>query len=151
MSCSNEERNAGRLSQPPAGQRAIEAGNLWLCRSGLALNHLEAGRRVHLQSHCQCCCHHSGANSDRQPLHAIGCQSAISHAKQDRVGRQIAPGRLSFLQPPCPATMAREQHPPFEWSLLMRAFASWKVCKAYWRPRTAGYARHSSTMQVSNL
>jgi hypothetical protein len=36
--------------------------------------------------------------------------------------------------------MAREMHLPFEWSLVMRAFASWKVFTAYWRSQTAAYA-----------
>ena len=122
-------------------------------RSGLALNPLAEGRRVHLQSHCQCCCQHS---SDRQPLQPICCQPALSSLKQDRVGshakqdRMGRPGTLSFLQPPCPASMARERHSPAEWSLMMKAFASWKVWKAYWRPRTGAYARRC-TVQVSNV
>lgn len=148
VSCTIEaQQYMGQLPKNLCWVASIEVGVVWWCRCGLALSHLEEGRRVHLQSHCRSCCHHSGASSGRPCLQVIGCQAAASHAKQGRVGRPMAPGTLSFLQPPCPATMAQERHPPFEWSLLMRAFASWKVCKAYWRPRTGAYAGHC-TMQV---
>lgn len=114
--------------------------SLWLCRNGLAVHQLEAARRTHLQTHCQSCCHHSNATSDRHPAHVCGCRAA-GNAEQDRVSQQIAHETLSFLQPPCAAGMARERHQPFEWSLLMRAFASWKVCKACWRPPANTFAR----------
>ena len=106
----------------------------------MAVHQLEAARRTHLQTHCQSCCHHSNATSDRHPAHVCGCRAA-GNAEQDRVSQQIAHETLSFLQPPCAAGMAREQHQPFEWSLLMRAFASWKVCKACWRPPANTFAR----------
>ena len=118
------------------------------CRTGLALNQLEAGRCTHLQSHCQHCCHHSTAHADRHHAHPCDCQAAGLRVEQQGMRHQTAYKTLSFLQPPCPAGMARERHHPFEWSLLMRAFASWKVCKAYWRPRTRAYAK-SNEMQVS--
>ncbi len=102
-------------------------------RAGAAATQLEKGRRLHMQNHCQHCCHHAGQSSS---AHRCSCAAPQSAPR----GHQTAYGALSFLQPPCQAQMAREMHLPFEWSLMMRAFASWKVFIAYWRPRTAAYA-----------
>ena len=118
------------------------------CRTGMAVSHLEKQRRVHLWSHCQRCCHHSRSSADSQPTRSCGCPVAVHRVVHQSSRRETAHGTLSFLQPPCPAGMARERHPPFEWSLLMRAFTGWKICEAYWRPRTGAYAKQSSK-QVS--
>ena len=86
-----------------------------------------------MQNHCQHCCHHTGQSSS---AHRCSCAAPQSAPR----GHQTAYGALSFLQPPCQAQMAREMHLPFEWSLMMRAFASWKVFTACWRPQTAADA-----------
>ena len=102
-------------------------------RAGAAATQLARGRRLHMQNHCQHCCHHTGQSSS---AHRCSCAAPQSAPR----GHQTAYGALSFLQSPCQAQMAREMHLPFEWSLMMRAFASWKVSIAYWRPHTAAYA-----------
>lgn len=99
-------------------------------RAGAAATQLEQGRRLHMQNHCQHCCHHTGHSSS---AHRCSCAAPQPAPR----GRQTAYGALSFLQSPCQAQMAREMHLPFEWSLMLRAFASWKVSIAYWRSQTA--------------
>ncbi len=106
---------------------------VFVYRAGAALGQLEEGRRLHLHTHCQRCCHHTAAS----------CSGRTCTCAAAPRGHRTAYGALSFLQPPCQAQMATEEHLPFEWSLMMRAFASWKVCKAYWRPRMAAYAKYS--------
>ena len=109
------------------------------CRAELAVRHLQQGRRIHVHVHCRRCCHHAA-----QSCSSCTCVCAASHALPS--GYQTAHGALSFLQPPCTAQMAKERHLPFEWSLTMRAFASWKVWNALPRPHVAAYAE--STEQL---
>jgi len=111
-------------------------------RAGAAATQLEKGRRLHMQNHCQHCCHHAGQSSS---AHRCSCAAPQSAPR----GHQTSYGALSFLQFPCQAQMAREMHLPFEWSLVMRAFASWKVFTAYWRSQTAAYATDNQ-QQVLN-
>lgn len=116
--------------------------SVMMLRAGAAATQLERGQRLHMQNHCQHCCHHTG-----QSCSGHRCSCAAPQAAPR--GHQTAYGALSFLQPPCQAQMAREMHLPFEWSLMMRAFASWNVSIAYWRPRTAAYATYGQ-QQVPN-
>lgn len=94
-----------------------------------------------MQIHCRRCCHHAAHSCS-----SCTCACAASHSAPS--GYQTAYGALSFLQPPCTAQMAKERHLPFEWSLMMRAFASWKVCEALRRPHVAAYAESTHVQLV---
>ena len=59
---------------------------------------------------------HDNSSSLRHD-HSCGCQTSNQRM-----------GALSFLQPLCSGQSASERHWPYQWSLMMRAFASWKAC-----------------------
>ena len=92
------------------------------CRSRNAIEHLKKAQQIHCKLHCMRCCHHR-----IMPLHDNSSSLRHDHSCGCRTSNQRM-GALSFLQPLCSGQSATERHWPYQWSLMMRAFASWKAC-----------------------
>lgn len=98
-------------------------------RNEVAFKQLRQGRALHAQQHCVRCCHHKAGQHSHchRTTSRGGCGSCLGQSCRCREADQRT-GALSFLQPMCQGSSARERYHAFQWSLMLRAFASWRAC-----------------------